>query len=100
MSQPQESVATCRNCGGTASRRAGNSPPLGWYGLTVSVPEWYTEDSGGEPYVWVGLFCKSACLAAYGPDLARMEGLAREAYDAVVPVPAANNSGHRRGPRP
>lgn len=99
--QLADETATCRNCGGTASRRrGGGGSPVGWYGLTVSVPEWYTENAGAEPYVWVGQFCGSECLIAYGPEIARMEALARQAYDAVVPEPPVRNPARRKEPRP
>ena len=97
-------VATCRGCWGTAPKREGDRPPVGWYNLTVSVPDGYRRDGDPRPYLWVGLFCSAACLTAHGPVLAEKEALARQGYDAVIPepapLPAARNPASRKGHRP
>ena len=107
MSQPRgkDDIATCANCKGTAPRRGGSGFPVGWYGLTVAVPGWFTNDGQESPYQWVGQFCGAACLIAYGPEIVRMENLARQGYDAVVPRPAVpltsgGSTPGRREPRP
>lgn len=106
MSGPRENqdrAASCRGCGGTAARRKEGGFPVGWYGLTVAVPHWYADGAEAEPYVWVGVFCGAACLIAYGPQIARMEELARQVYETTAPVPAAlagtGNPAGRKGPR-
>ena len=100
VTQDPDERATCRNCGGTAPRRPQRGSPVGWYGLTVSVPGWYAGDGRKEPYVWIGQFCCAACLIAYGPEITRMEDLHRLAYDPVVPDLPDRNPAGRRGPRP
>lgn len=74
------SVITCKGCGGTSVREGGQSPH-GWLSLTVSVPPSFSERG----YLWVGQFCCVACLASSVPDLDRDERLARESYDPVLP---------------
>lgn len=87
--------AICRNCGGHAPRQGPAVNPPGWYGVTVALP-WR---EGRRGYAWVGLFCKAACLIAYGPDLQAAEELERQTYDAAPAVqPAVPVSGKR--PRP
>ncbi len=94
-----DDVATCAGCRGTAPRRGGGGMPVGWYGLTVAVPEWYDDSGESPPYRWVGVFCGSACLIAYGPEIARMEDLARQAYDPA-PATASGRPRGRQEPRP
>lgn len=79
----------CRHCGGIARRSAGGGSPAGWYNLTVSVPEWYTDKQfgSGGPYVWVGQFCCIEHLLAHGPHMAEVEARERLAYEAAVPEP-------------
>jgi hypothetical protein len=94
-----DEVATCRNCGGTARRKRPGTYPVGWYGLTVSVPEWYREDGSDKQYMWVGMFCSPACLIAHGPKLQADADLAHQAYDPVIPTPPVRNPQGMRHPR-
>ena len=91
-------VCTCRNCGGTASRPGPGVYPVGWYGLTVSVPEWYSTGSGKQ-YIWMGMFCTVTCLVGYGPQLQDAADLAHQAYDPVIPAPPVRNPQGMRRPR-
>ena len=93
-------VCTCRNCGGTARKPGPATYPVGWYGLTVSVPEWYCEDGSGRQYVWMGLFCSVDCLLAHGPELQDKADLAHQVYDPVIPALPARNPQGMRSPRP
>lgn len=43
--------------------------PYGWYHLSVTVPPWYSAQSG-RPYIWIGLFCSADCL---GNGIARIQ---------------------------
>lgn len=61
--------------------------PAGWFGLTVGVPR-DIGTTNGRPYIWVGLFCSVACLAASVPDLEWQQKLAHELYQPVRPEPA------------
>lgn len=92
-------VCTCRNCGGTAPRPGPGVYPLGWYALTVSVPEWYSGDGSGKKYVWIGMFCTVACLLAHGPQLQADAELAHQVYEPVIPAQAVRNPQGMRHPR-
>jgi hypothetical protein len=70
---------TCRACGAVTS----DDPPAGWYSLSVHIPASWTTASG-KPYLYVGLFCGSACLAAYMPEVARQERLAEGSYERAT----------------
>jgi hypothetical protein len=91
-------ISTCKGCRGTAPAPPDGGFPVGWYGLTVSVPAWLHKDISGKRFVWIGLYCCAACLVTAGPAIAAAEELARQAYDAVVPQP--RNPVSRRGTRP
>jgi len=81
VSQPSDRrTVTCRGCGGTTEE----NPPLGWYSLSVRVPDWMGRN--GKPYVYVGVWCSAACLLASGPELVEQEGLAHEVYQPVTPA--------------
>lgn len=79
--EPAAGTSVCKGCGGTAPHRENGRMPLGWYGLTVTVPPEFS-DIG---YLWVGVFCGIACLAASIPGMAAQEELARLAYEPAPP---------------
>lgn len=58
--------------------------PRGWYVLSVNVPP--EMGKKGQPFLWVGLWCSAACLAADMPWLEDREPLARLAYEVDVPA--------------
>lgn len=75
--------AWCRIClGRVANLDVGT--PHGWYQVTVGVPE-FMESVKGRGYLWVGMYCSSACLAAGVPDIIKQEEMARQVYDPAVP---------------
>jgi hypothetical protein len=94
-----DEIQRCRNCNGTARRPGPGGYPVGWYGLTVSVPEWYSGDATGKTYVWLGMFCSVTCLLAHGPQLQADADLAHLVYDPAIPEPPARNPQGRRRPR-
>jgi hypothetical protein len=96
--QEDVEIATCRSCMGTARRPGPGMYPVGWYGLTVSVPEWYGTSSGKQ-YIWLGQFCSVACLLAHGPQLQADADLAHQAYEPTAPAPAVRNPQGMRRPR-
>jgi hypothetical protein len=73
----------CRACRGRAKNPSGG-PPIGWYQLTVGVPE-YMETVKGRSYRWAGLFCSASCLAAGMNQIKQDEALERQAYDPEIP---------------
>jgi hypothetical protein len=75
-------TAVCHGCQGRApSAMADGKRPVGWYGLTVQVPEGYS--GRARDYIWVGLWCSIACLAASIPSLTAQEAAARTTYEAA-----------------
>jgi hypothetical protein len=95
-----DEIVICRNCRGAARKTSTGWPPTGWYGLTVSVPEWYSDDGSGKQHVWLGMFCTVACLIGYGPQLQADADLAHQVYDPVIPAPPVRNPQGMRYPRP
>ena len=93
----QDGTVTCRGCGGTAPAPGDDGTyPLGWYALTVAIPPGLNRNGSSRRYVWVGLFCRAACLLAHGATLLDQERLARLDYEAVIADPPARP---RRAPR-
>jgi hypothetical protein len=79
----------CRRCGGTAiapDDQAGrpSGRPYGWYLLSVNVPPELGKN--GQPFLWVGMWCGTGCLAADMPSIIEQEMLARMAYEPDLPV--------------
>jgi hypothetical protein len=76
-------VYVCHHCHGRSEGEDGTGRPWGWYALTVNVPR--EMGKKGQPFMWVGLWCSAACLAADMPELEDQERLARLAYEADIP---------------
>jgi hypothetical protein len=72
----------CQGCG-EVEQQQGDGRPWGWYTLSVNVPAWMGK--AGKPYLWVGMWCSAACLAADMPTLIGQEQLARLAYEVDLP---------------
>lgn len=81
-----EKTVFCRRCQGRLTLDDFRLPH-GWYQLTVGVPE-YMESTPGRGYLWIGMFCSAACLAAGMSEIRQQEELARQAYEAEVPAAA------------
>lgn len=76
-------VRFCRQCRGTISLAEARLP-YGWYQVTVGVPD-YMESIQGRGYLWIGMYCSAACLAANASYIQSQETLARQAYEPEVP---------------
>jgi hypothetical protein len=90
-------VAWCRGCGGWAYRGDRDGRPYGWLTMSVNVPPGMGRN--GKPWIWVGMFCCTACLAEALPALQKQETVARQEYDATMPRhdqrPGRQESGRR-----
>jgi hypothetical protein len=71
------STPTCRSCGRPPA--SGRRIPLGWYSLTVNVPDYL--DHRGRGYVYLGVFCSPECLAAHMPEVDRQAQLTSGLYE-------------------
>lgn len=80
---PRQKQLYCQQCRGW-TKNPDHGLPHGWYQVTVGVPD-HMESVRGRGYAWVGLFCSAACMATYAPEMKRMEKLAQEAYEPVLP---------------